>query len=318
MPLDLENTSNYIISGSIMRADLFHRVHPASIDISNEYREFVQEVIDHGCLILHEVNGIRPGNEMRDSVTAALLRRTLITGEGVRVLLMQGLEEDALVLFRTLLDIEVNFRLVTSDKTDEMARRLAAFQYLKGQHHINKIFSHPCTRKDIDENAQDLKFMHEAGKRMKEHFGMPAFDAVRDLVKTKPYWYGLSNVEEAFTKVDHTSDYIYLYDNLSPYTHASNLDIDFADIRDGVPVLKALPQRDPVRNLNLVYGLSLKLVTIFELFLQDRGNPNYQVDLEVRNLENGECFKCSPITALQIKIHEIFGDAFCDESEQSR
>ena len=302
------------IYGTIMQTNLFHREQPASLEGSPDHWDLVVEVIDHGCSILVEAS--RTGYAMRDSVTAALLRRALITGEGIRVLLTHGLEEDAFVLFRTLLDIEVNLRLVTHDETDEMARRLAAFHYFKGQKHITKIFSHPDTRNDLHESSQDLKFTREAGRRMKKYFDMPAFNVIRDAVKENQYWHGRKNVEDAYEAVDCISDYIYLYDSFSPFTHASNLNIDFTDIVDGRPILKALPQRDPVRNFNLLKNLLLKLVQIFELFLQDKGNPKYQDYLEVRSLEDGECYSISPLLALQKKIIFVFDDIETDDSAE--
>ena len=251
---------------------------------------------------------------MRDSVTAALLRRALITGEGIRVLLTHGLEEDAYVLFRTLLDIKVNLRLVTFDETDEMARRLAAFQYLKGQHHITNIFSHSDTRNDLHESTQDLNFTREAGRRKKKFFEMPAFDDIRDAVKENQYWHGKKNVEVAYEAVDCITDYIYQYENFSPFVHASNLDVDFDDIVDGIPVLKTFHQQDPSANLNLLKGLSLELIQIYEMFLHDKGNPKYQDDVEVRSLEDETCFSVSPLMALQSMILFVFDEIDTDNS----
>ena len=126
-------------------------------------------------------------------------------------------------------------------------------------------------------------------------------------VKSKQHWHGMS-VEEAYNASGCSSNYIYLYDNFSPFTHVSNLDNDFVDIVDGGPVLKALPQRDPARNLNLLKGLLLKLVKFFELFLKDRGNPKYQDDIKVRNLDDGKYLTTNSLSALQFKVLTLFGD----------
>ncbi len=127
-------------SGDIDLANLFVRERPVSQEGDPAAWTMAQEIIDHGCFILTHANTLREGRGLRDSVTAALLRRTLITAEGVRSLVAAGLEEDAVVLFRTLIELQVNLWLVTADDTDTMAKRLAAFHYLKARRHFSKLF----------------------------------------------------------------------------------------------------------------------------------------------------------------------------------
>ncbi len=304
----MDETVTFEVSGTIGQADLFQRDLPAHLEGPPAAWNLALEVIDHGCFILRSVNEVREGRAVRDSVTAALLRRVLVTAEGIRVLLTQGLEESAIGLFRTLLDLEVNLRLVTGDEADKMARRLAAFHFLTGRRHFSRVFSHPDTRGQLEEKPKEFEWTRQASRRMKKFFESPAFDDVRDEVRANQHWHGMDNVQTAYEAAGCSSDYIQLYDVYSPFTHGSNPDFDFADIVDGRPVLKALPQRDPTRTLNLLQGMVLKLVQIFELFLQDKGAPQYQPEVEVKSLEDGERFSISPVTALQTTIAQVFGD----------
>lgn len=67
---------------------------------------------------------------IRDAIlVVALLRRALVTAEGIRVLLGNGLEEPAIATMRTLLDIELAVKLITMNPSTRMAERLAAWHY---------------------------------------------------------------------------------------------------------------------------------------------------------------------------------------------
>jgi hypothetical protein len=116
----------FSMTGRLPLSNKLARDQPAALEGPPEGWQLAQQVIDHGVYILDNVNVIAEGRKVRDSVLGALLRRALITAEGIRVCLFHGLEESSVVLLRTLLEVELNMRLVTGDASEEMATRLAA------------------------------------------------------------------------------------------------------------------------------------------------------------------------------------------------
>ncbi len=295
-------------SGDIGLANLFVRERPASQKGDPAPWAMAQKIIDHGCFILTHANTLREERGLRDSVTAALLRRILITAEGVRSLVAAGLEEDAVVLFRTLIELQVNLWLVTADDTDTMAKRLAAFHYLKARRHFSKLFGNPDTRGRIQGDGEHFEWGRETSRRMKEFLDSESFAEVRKEVATSQHWHGLPTTEAAFETAGLIDDYVTLYDTFSPFTHGDNMEHDFAEIDDeGRLHLKALPQRDPARTISLLKGLCFKLVQVYERFLEDKDNPEYQPPLEATT-SDGDSFQLPPVSVLVAELVRVFGD----------
>src|SRR4051812_16100591 len=146
----VHTTVHYRVVGSAR--DGFARRQPAIREGPEDPWVAARQLIDFGCLLL-EMSGVIPDGspeaQVRRLVMVALLRRALVTAEGIWLLLSRGLEEDANVLTRTLLDVHLNARLVTSDQTPRMAMRLAAYHYLRYQRHGERMLRDPGTREGM-------------------------------------------------------------------------------------------------------------------------------------------------------------------------
>lgn len=282
--------------------DLFHREAPASLEGESEHWELAREVIDHGCFVLTYANAIREGRGVRDSVTGALLRRALITAEAIRTLTAHGLEEPAAAQFRTLLDAQLNLRLVLTDSSDHMARRLAAYHYLGAKRHLQSQLSDPSRRAHLESVPEHHGWTLDVARKMKDYFNSETFDDVRDAVQSTRLWHGYDRVEDAFSAAGMADDYRTLYSTYSPFVHVSNVDFDFADIDDeGRPALRALPQRDPSRTRNFLLGICLTLIPILKDFVADKDQQDYQEPFRA-TLEGGDSFDLHPLDVL---LHEV-------------
>ena len=229
-----------------------------------------------------------------------------MTAEAIRALTAAGLEEAAVAVFRTLLELEVNLTLVLDDDTNEAAKRLAAFHFVNGRRHFSKLFGNPDMRERLQGDADHWEWSRATSRRFKEFFESDEFDDVRDEVAGAQYWHGLPNVESAFDAAGMIKDYVGLYDTFSPFSHGSNVDHDWADVEHGRPVLKALPQRDPARTMTMLKGLGFRLIQVYERYLADRGQPEYQPELAARG-EDGDEFTVPAVTALSIELAVVFG-----------
>jgi hypothetical protein len=123
---DESDELTFELDGPIGVADSLMRDRPASQEGDPEAWSFAKLVIDHACFILVTASEMRPEHRILDLTLTTLLRRAIITAEAVRVLIDAGLEEPSLASLRTLLDVDLNLRLVAADRTGKMARRFAA------------------------------------------------------------------------------------------------------------------------------------------------------------------------------------------------
>jgi hypothetical protein len=294
------------VEGALELLDGFHRDQPAHLEGPEEAWALARQVIDHGFYVLQTANAVREGRAVRDTVTGALLRRALITSEAVRILASSGLEEAAAASFRTLLDVRLNLRLVTRDPSDEMAQRLAAYHYLGARRHIQKILADPGQRDALKSRPEHDSWLRETARRMKGFFMSESFAEVRDKVSAARHWHGYKNVEDAFDAAGMGQDYRTLYSTYSQFVHASNVDFDFSEIdADGKIHLKALPQRDPRRNLSILMGMCLNLVQFLKDFVQDKGELEYQPAF--RGLVDGEeVGAVHPLDALLVEVMAVY------------
>jgi uncharacterized protein DUF5677 len=267
--------------GYIRLLDSFDRDFPVWLRGDPVAWELVRNVIDHGCFVLEHANAIREGRVVRDSVTGALIRRALITTEGIRVLTMAGLEESASAQFRTLLDIQLNLRLVLQDDSDTMAHRLAAHHYLGSQRHLQGLPTDPDHRDALlADRPEQAQWMKTVASKMKRYFDSDSFKEIKKEVKAFKYWHRYDSVESAFKAVGMTNEYLRLYGTYSPFVHVSNIDFDFSDIdEEGRPLLRALCQRDPTRTLNLMLEVCITLIPLLKEFVQDKRQEEYHQPL---------------------------------------
>jgi Family of unknown function (DUF5677) len=294
------------MSGEIGVADLFRRDAPAELEGPQEAWEFAKAVIDHGCYILVQSNQLRAGNEVADLTIRALLRRALLTAEAIRVNLASGLEEPAFVLFRTLMEVELNLKLLVSDKSGKMALRLAAFHYLTGRRHNHRLLDNKGTREKLRELGA-FDWTRSTTKRMDAYFETPVFDSIRADLRLNRNWHGMDSIQDAFQAIGAEDDYLQLYDLFSPFVHSSNLDFDFEGFDEQErPQLKALPQRDPIKTLGHLKGTLLVLLRVYEEFLEYTEYHNYPSSLRVR-MGDEEWAEVQPFYALQWQVTQMFG-----------
>jgi hypothetical protein len=208
----------------ITEANLFHRDQPARDECPPEFWDIARKIVDHGGALLLTENKVGSDRNIRDLVTAALLRRALIITEGVVTLLAHGLMEPAVALGRVLLDIELNFKLVTADSTQRMAKRLAAYHFMAGQRHGQKMLTNRESRERMASVGDgQLEWMKEVSKSLAKDFESPAFDDVRAGVRPGQPWHGM-NVEEAFKFAGLSVDYYQTYNLQTFFVHTSNID----------------------------------------------------------------------------------------------
>jgi len=305
-----ESASEHVefeVRGDFGQSDQFVRNSPASLEGPPEAWQFAREVIDHGCFVLRTVNQLREDRRVRDAVTSALLRRALITAEGVHQLIAHGLEEPAAQVLRTLLEIRVYLRLITQDPSDRMAKRLAAFHYSAGQRYGTSLLRDRDTRLKIEEKTGESDWIKAQAKALKEFFESAAFDEVREDVRGSQHWHGYPNTEEAYRAAGAIDDYRRIYTLYSPFVHANNIDFDFAGFEGESPALKSLPQRDPRRTLSLLGGAVLMLLDVIELFVEDRGYAGYPRSIRVRLVGTDHWEQVSPVAVLQFQAAAVFG-----------
>lgn len=299
--------AEFEVRGDIGQADQFMRNSPASLEGPPEAWRFARKVIDHGCFVLRTVNQLREDRRVRDAVTSALLRRALITAEGVHQLVAHGLEEPAAQLLRTLLEISVYLKLITQDPSDRMAKRLAAFHYSAGQRYGTSLLRDRDTRLKIGEHPGEIDWIKAQAKALKEFFESEAFDEVRDDVRGSQHWHGFPNAEEAYRAAGAVDDYRRIYTLYSPFVHANNIDFDFAGFEGGNPALKPLPQRDPRRTLSFLGGSILMLLDVVVLFVEDRGYAGYPRSVQVQLVGTDHTEQVSPAAVLQFQAAAVFG-----------
>jgi hypothetical protein len=262
-----------VISGQIPQRDGFFRRQPAELEGPTENWSLARTTIDFGVAMFVQWNATRREPHLTDAVLQALLRRCLITSEGMVVLLSHGLLEPAVALSRTLLDNELAFRLILGDASGRMAKRLAAYHYLTYQRHGQDMLSDPPTRDGTIAKAGRIEELATIAGSYKRHFHASIFDEVRDDLKNARFWHGYENVEKAFAAVGQSSDYFMQYDAATWFVHDINVDFDYADRQDDQLVLKPLVERDPHVIQTHLGHQALRLATILRLLVDDRGYP---------------------------------------------
>jgi hypothetical protein len=251
-------------------ADAFKREAPPGDLGSSELWTFAAEFIDMCSAVFVQHNAVRKDHETRDLVLAALLRRALVITESVFSLSYNGLPEGAVGLVRTLLDIELNARLVAADSTDRTAKRYAAYHYFIGRRHGQKMSSDRATRSMLQRYEGAFEEVLDALRRHEEWFQTPGFAEVRDEIDATRPWHGFNRAEEAFKSVGMSTDYHQTYDIGTFFVHATNIDFDFHSIVDGRVMLKPPQTRDEAQLLPTLGTALGHLYKILEVFASDK------------------------------------------------
>jgi len=265
------------VEATVPQADLFARQQPAITEGPATSWQLARTLIDFGSAVLAARAPLRTDHRIRDAVLIALLRRALVTVEGIINLLARSLEEPAIALSRTLLDIELSIKLIHKDPTDAMAKKLAAFHYYTYQRHGQDMLSDPATRLGQLASTQRIAETVQVARSYSQLLESDVFDDVRDDVKGAAYWHGHQRPEDAFRAIGQTSDYFMTYDIGTWFVHAVNVDFDFAASgADEQFQLKALAQRDPkVVQLHLQQAL-FRLWAILQVYVDERGLPTHE------------------------------------------
>lgn len=308
------------VTGAIPQADLFHRKQPAWHEPPPDPWLVTRAVIDFGGAVVNVAREGRAEQPMRDLVTMALLRRALITAEGVYRLLAGGLVEAALALDRSLIDIDLNLSLVTADPTDRMAKRLAAYHYLHGQRHGERMMHDPVSRTALAQDGDHLAQARLASKNFAAMLRMPVFDDVRDDVIKSRFWHGYSSPADAFAAVGGQHDYRVSYDLATAFVHDVNVDHDYASVSENGRDFRLKPfvERDPARLRPLLGGLAFRLLLFLQRFIDDRGLRDRLEALEANqapeeksagtdNSDGDVVLRMSGLELLTFKVHEVFG-----------
>lgn len=259
---------------ALPQADLFFRQQPAIQEGPREKWQAARQLIDFGGALLRAHNQLRPDRRLRDAVLTAILRRALITAESIWALLARGLEESAVALSRSLIDIELNLKLITRDSTDRMAKRFAAYHYYGSQRHGQKMLQDHETRASLTKHYGSIAETIGVARSYAKYLEQPIFDEVRDELKAAKYWHGYASVRDAFEAVGDTATYHTLYDSCTFFVHDTNVDHDFSEILNGELRAKALVERDPKRVQLYLGGMALRLWSILSVYVEERGLPD--------------------------------------------
>jgi hypothetical protein len=297
------------IEAVIPQSDCFHRTQPAELEGPAGNWELARTAINYGCALLLNWSTVRKGSELRDTVLRALLRRLLVTAEGVVTLLSHGLLEPAIGTSRTILDIELSLALILRDPSGKMARRLAAYHYLTYQEHGQDMLSNPPTRAGTVAPGGRLGELVQISKSYARFLEAQVFDDVRDDVKKDKYWHGYPSAEDAFKAVQQDADYFMQYDSATWLVHAVNVDWDFIEKVESTVHMKPLVERDPkVIQMHLGYH-ALRVVTACRLLVDEFGLPPHE-HFERRStvrFPDGSTVEIDSLTALTQQLVGTFG-----------
>ena len=302
----MKDDSTFELYGHFIgETDLFARNQPADLEGPQETWLLTRDIIDQGCTMLRYLRFVDPISTWRVQAVAALFRRILITAEAIRLLISKGLDEPALSTSRTLLELEVNLRLVINDSSDMMARRLAFFYFVRGRRHFLHTTRDNDTRDLLQEDSRHWGWTIDMSRLFKTGLKSGDFDDIREKYENSTYWHGFANQRDAFQEVGMIADYHTIFDSTSSFVHASNIDYDLSDT-EGKLNLKPLVQRDPGTNITRLGWLTLNLLEIYELVVKETGQPEYEERTVTLVAEDGSSEQIRALDALKARALEAF------------
>lgn len=299
----------YEIEVTLPQADLFFRDQPAVQEGPHKVWDAALTTIDFACAFAAR-SRVRPNHRLCDLVLAALLRRAIITTEGIRHLLAAGLLEPAVSAGRTLLDIELAVTLVQADSSDTTAHRLAAYHYCAYQRHGQDMLSNRPTREGVLAEGGRVPEIVEVSRAYARLLEEPIFDSIRELVRSGRLWHGHASAEEAYKAAGLESDYHMTYDGGNWFVHAVNVDFDF-DPSEEQPTLKSFVHRNPSMIQPFLGDALFRLHRIMGLIIEDNGGPEDPAFAETSRvtLPGGDIEELSPHEALGTTLLLAFGSA---------
>jgi Family of unknown function (DUF5677) len=287
---------------------LLLRERPASEELTEDARRLAYQVPEYGCALFAVANAVRPDHRVRDLVTAALLRRAVITLEGIRALTFAGLYEPAIGVARTLQDIELSIKLILRDDTDDMARALAAWHFLQYERHGRDMLKNPATREGMLKGDWTAEQVRLVAKNYASLLRSETFDSVRHRFARGGAWHNFDRLEDAFAAVGLEGEYFMTYDAASWFVHASNIDHDMVDGSGTEVTFRAFVDRDPARTGTILGLALLKSLELYELIAADR-----QVDVDAATgasaavqIDGKEPERVSSLAALQLLVMREF------------
>lgn len=277
--------------------------------------------------LLHRLGAVPTDSSqwVRELVVAALFRRSIVTAQSIGYLAIQGQIEGCVVLMRTMLEVGLFLQIVLRDKSNRMAKRLAAYDYRARQRYHSKALSDPSTRAGIEEIAGEKERFRSLVRSWRDQLELPFFDEVReelerDLAANRG-WHGFKTIGDAFESIGASSDYYRQYNMQSPFTHGSNIEWDWDNPQEdptkpnGIkPMLRSMfePSSDQMRmHLGLaIYRAYEAARTIVEDRLNMPAIPDHELNEQRKRLLRS--MKVELIELLP-KIHAALGPDPLDE-----
>ena len=293
-------SKSYVVEGPMIgKMDLFVRSHPAAAELTPAFRQLARDVIDHGGFVLNSLRFPSGTSHAFRITVVETFRRILITAEAMRMLISRGLEEPAVATMRTLLELEVNLRLILDDPTDLMACRFVYFDAKRARRHFKRAASDIATREMLQEEGRYWDWHKSMGRFFKEQLEAGAFDDIHEACEKDRYWHGYANQREAFQAADMISDYHILYDTASFFVHGAKVDHDFANAGEQV---KPLVQQDRSVNVQRLGYVTTNLVLIYQKIVEGTGQSEYAENTVSITDEDGNVERVTPLTALHMWV----------------
>lgn len=226
--------------------------------------DFTKAVIDERLIFLAGQNA----NVTKEQVTLFHLVRAGCLLEAIHTLVTHGLATEAMVILRSLLNLYINLKWLTSTDTDQRFQRYADFEIVYRKLSMENIDQGDIPDKIKNENLTVLNQRFEAVK--KKYY----LTKKRDLFN----WSGMSIFKMASERgVDLKKEYQVIYGQLSSIEHTGPESIReyLDDSREGVTV-KASPRDE---NIDLV------LITALEYYFQVKAITHNIFEVEWTDLE---------------------------------
>jgi Family of unknown function (DUF5677) len=267
---DHEDADGMTGGATISIVDGFNRAHVIGQDIPKAWRLACQLVIDHGSYVLQNRSTFRPNSTMRDLLLSTLVRRALVTAEGIRLMALYGLYEPAYANVRTLVEIQLRVNHLIHNPSEQEALTIVGFQYKMNHRTGTAILTDRATRASLEEVVDGKEYVLNTARTFKEALGATTFAAVADEIARRGHWHGLESIEEAFRAVGDSPAYNQLYCVASELVHGDSPDRDLVDVVDKQAILRPLSMSDTDVIGRLLGETSTRLWNILYVFVTDR------------------------------------------------
>jgi hypothetical protein len=228
--------------------------------------DFTKTVIDEGPTFLAGQNA----NIMTKQVTLFHLVRAGYLLEAIYTLVAHGLATEAMVILRSLLNLYINLKWLTSTDVDQRFQRFADFEVVFKKLAMQTLIDHGDIWDEI--KNENLTFHDQGFESVKKKY---------NLTKKEDFfnWSGMSILKMASEKgVDLEKEYRVIYGRLSSIEHTGPESVRqyLDDSGKGVTVIKAGPRDE---NIDLV------LITALEHYFHVKAITHTVFDVEWTTLE---------------------------------